>query len=241
MTTKMRKAIFPTTLLCIGLFYAIHPILSGIFEVLDPYIARTIFLPFDWLLFAFAFPMLFLFEEVSQYYYDIVFVLIFLGYIVYFMKVVRPKWDGTPKKLAIFSLILIPVIILVLSPLGITFQERRINSFQIGGWLYLQFTGNINDITKEAQDLVEYHSGKEYLYRQKSELPPTISQLGGWVKVDNENQIVYVGKGSMTGMSAEFGFMILVKDTQSPSSSYLEKNNILRVWKLAEGIYLFMQ
>jgi hypothetical protein len=177
----------------------------------------------------------------TQYVIDIIFAFIFTGYLLFVIRVAPTARAIHVKRLATTPLIVIPILWLVLLPLGSTFQDRRINSFPIGGWFRMYLTGHPDELKREAQELLASSIDKEYLYTYKSELPPVLSQLGGWAKVDHQNRLVLIGIGSMSGISAEFGYIIRPETLQASHSKYMSDHKIAREWELTEGIYLFMR
>jgi hypothetical protein len=233
------RTVVPIAFLLAGLFYLFQPIFSGSLEVLDASLAREITLPIDWLLFTLLFPIYLLFG--TFYVIDIIFAVIFTSYLVFVIRVASATRAIEVKRLVTAPLIAIFLLWLLLLPLGSTFQDRRINSFSIGGWIRMYLTGHPDELKREAQELLASSIDKEYLYTYKSELPPVLSRLGGWAKVDHENRLVLVGIGSMSGISAEFGYIIHPETLQTSHPGYLSDRKIAREWKLTEGIYLFMR
>jgi hypothetical protein len=234
------RTVIPIAFLLAGLFYLFQPVLSGSLEVLDASLARETTLPIDWLLFSLLLPVYLLLGTV-QYVIDIIFASIFAGYLLFAIRVVPVTEAIEVKRLAATPLVVILLLWLILLPLGPTFQDRRINSFPIGGWIRLHLTGHPDEIKREAQELLASSIDSEYLYSYKSELPPVLSELGGWAKIDHKNHLVLVGIGSMSGMSAEFGYLIHPESPQTSHPGYLSDHKIAREWQLTEGIYLVMR
>lgn len=240
------RVILPAIFIVYGLFYFFEPVLSAWFEVVNPSIAKTIFLPIHWVTFIISMPIYLISflavgeENIStiSYVTDFLFLLFFICYLIYYVVVIRKNWTIEQKKLALFPLFIFPIFWLALLPIGVTNIERHINSFPIGGWSRMMFAGGPKTIKEDGIKLLE--STKQE-YPEDEELPPSIKKLGYWVKVERDKQLLLVGIGRMFNMADEFGFIIQKENGKTPIPHYLEKSEFYRVWKIADGIYFFEQ
>lgn len=231
------KAYLPIIFLLYGLYYFLEPFLSGWFEVVNPSIARTIFLPLDWMSFAFvAFPLALIFGEIALHAPDFLFIFFFACYTAYYFWIGRHKNNVRQKYLALSPLIIFPLLFVVMLPLGFTAIDRRVGSFPIGGWSRLVFAGGPSRVHEEAIWLL---NNTEEQQPDRSKVPPALKRLGGWITIEHENDLVILRLGRTSGMADEFGFVFQETDTDEPGSDYLAEFNFLRFWKLADAVYFY--
>jgi hypothetical protein len=236
MKLKIKKAI-PFIFLLYGLFYFLEPVLSGYFEVFDPFIARAVFLPIRWItFFLFSLPLVLIWREFAVYAPDVVFLIFFLTYIFFFFKTLRTETTGFQKKIATSCLFVFPLLFIVMLPLGATSSDRHINSFALGGWSLLGIKGGAAEIREESIRLFN-STTKEDL--SGSELPSTLREIGGWAKLEHDNGVIVLDYSRMFNMADKFGFVFQVKPNERPYSRYVNGSYFHRYWKLADGVYLF--
>ncbi|HNT75941.1 MAG TPA: hypothetical protein PKH77_13080 [Anaerolineae bacterium] len=234
------RLLIPTIFLLMGLFYFLEPFLSGWFEIVDPFIYRTIFLPVDWIIFfGLGLPFFRLSEKLGPVAEDIAFGLIFILYLFYFFKVVRRRWaEEKCKKLALVPIIVCCLMWCVTLPLGGTYNARRFNAFRVGGWTRLICSGGA---TRVRTDALEFIQETTQATPPRSEWPSSLQRLGYGLKIEHDNRLVLVGLGRAIGMAAEFGFIIQDSSASPPIPHYLERDGENpQLWRLADGIYFFM-
>jgi hypothetical protein len=238
------KFVVPIAFIVYGLFYFFEPVVSAWLEVVSPSIAATTFLPIQWVTFLITLPIYFiasaiLGEENSfaiAYMADVLFLLVFLCYIAYFVRVITKKWSAEHKKVAVFPLIAFPIFWLALLPIGATKIERHVNAFSIGGWSRVMFAGGPKMVREGGIKLLE--SVKQGQPTDE-EIPPSIDKLGYWVQIEHDPKLVLVGAGQMFGMADAFGFIIPEENGRVPLPHYLEESEFYRIWKIADGVYFF--
>jgi hypothetical protein len=238
------KAILPVLFFVCGILYFFEPILSGWMEIVDPAIAAELLLPMKLIVFTISLPFYLLAFAVLgnenslivAYVIDILFLLAFLGYLVYFMGIIRKKWSPNQTRLALVPLVVLPMLWFALLPIGATKIERRINSFSIGGWTRMMFAGGSTIVRSDGIKLLESTNQEE---PGMDEWPSSIKNLGGWVVAEKDKQLLLIGIGRMFNMADEFGFIIPKEIGETPIPRYLEKSQFYRIWKIADGIYFF--
>jgi len=236
MKLKLKRSV-PILFLLYSSYYFLEPFLSGWFEIVDPSIARMVFLPLRWMSFVLVtLPIAMVFGDVAFYTPDILFATVLALYLVYYLRVGRYEINEKHKKLAYLPLIALSFVFIVMIPLGFTSRDRHVNSFPVGGWSRLMMAGGPSRVREEALQLL--NSTKEER-PDWSEIPPTLKRLGGWVGVEHENRLVIVGLGRMFNMADEFGFVFQEEDSGEPNPAYLERFDFQRFWKLAEGVYFY--
>jgi hypothetical protein len=143
------KALIPITFALIGLFYLFEPFLSAWFEVVNPFIARNVFLPMDWIIFTISFLAHSLPNDLEQWLPDILFGVATIFYLAFFTKITQTDWPNKQIRFAFLPLVVFPLIWLLMSPLGLSFfGEKRMNSYVIGGWSRMMFAGGPDIIKK---------------------------------------------------------------------------------------------
>lgn len=231
------KTHLPIIFLLYGLYYFLEPVLSGWFEIVNPSIARTIFLPLDWVSFAFvAFPLALVFGEIALYAPDFFFLILFGFYSAYYFRIGRHENGIRQKYLARSPLIVFPLLFVAMLPLGFTSIDRRVGSFPIGGWSRLVFAGGPSRVHEEALWLLNNTDEQQ---PDRSELPPALKSLGGWVTIEHENDLVILSLGRSSGTADEFVFVFQNIDEGKPNSTYLAKFDFQRFWKLFDAIYFY--
>ncbi|MDH5507773.1 MAG: hypothetical protein OEZ02_11195 [Anaerolineae bacterium] len=213
--------------LCLGLFYMLNPFLFSWFEIVNNHIARTLFLPINWILVVVFFPLVD--------YIDIMALIMFIGYILYFGVTIRPNGGEKDVKFARNSLVLLSLIWIIMSPMGITYMDRTMGGYPIGGWSRIILAGGPSEVRRDTSALINSEKQEgETIY----ELPDSLDGLGYWAKIEREKNIVYVGLGSMFNMADEFGYIIQAEDGPLVIPNYFD-DDWYRTWKIFDGIYLF--
>ena len=235
MMANIKKAI-PIIFLLYGLFYFFEPVLLGWFEILSPSISRAVLLPI----------------RLSTYYYfirpiaiqtgtfsiaDILFPIIFLSYIIYYIRFPRTEISGIQKKIAISPMVVFPILFIISIPLGITSDKRQTNSLMLGGKALLMTKGGSATIRDEALQLMN-SSEKEILVG--AELPPLLRELGEKAIIESDNKVILIGEHRMINFPYGFGFMFQAETDSEPYSQYGMEHAFSRYLKLADGVYLYV-
>lgn len=145
-----------------------------------------------------------------------------------------------PLKYKIY--VAVPLVILslmwgVLCLPGLTYTDRRVNSFKIGGWTRVVWAGGPSKVREEALELIDTSSDAE---PPESKWPASIRALGAIrVRVNKESRTLDVAIPTATPYSDQFGF--LIRDAESPVPKIAEGpyGGGHRIWQLADGIYLY--
>ncbi|HUH97308.1 MAG TPA: hypothetical protein VLZ89_08130 [Anaerolineales bacterium] len=223
----------PAVYILAGLFYLFEPFLSSWFEIVNPLIARFFFLPIDWTLFVVT---LLLPGDLGFYFPDIAFGLATLFYLAFFVKIIGADWADKEKRFAFAPLVIFPLIWVLMSPLGLSYNGlKRGNSLVVGGWSRMILAGGADQIRVDGYTLLR--SPNEY--PADGEIPPSIRELGSWVEIEQDNKILLVGVEGVVGMDDEFGYIIYDKDKSLPLACYLAASEYYRIWKFADGVYFF--
>jgi len=174
---QIGRFIFPLAIFLIGFWYFFEPFLSHWFEIVYPLIARSVFFPFDWIL-IFGVLTNFSFFPFDFWIPDLVFLIIFGMYLVFYLKVVRQKWLSVYAKFARMPSIIFPIIWVLLLPLGFTYFGRGINASVVGGWSRLMLAGGPSVVRTESMGRLESGSESSLSY---SDLPPALQKWDiGW-------------------------------------------------------------
>lgn len=230
-------ALFLFIFFACGLIYFFEPFLSSWFEIVNPSIARNIFLPIDWtLIIVILLPLSFLPYNIATFLPDIFFGLMFFIYVVYYLKVIRQTQTEIYKKIAITPLIIFPLFFIIMSPVGHTFFERGINAYEIGGQSRLMLAGGSTVVRKEGLELLKSTTDTSI---EQSALPSSLKKLGYWAVLEHENKLVIIGAGRLFNMADQFGFIIQEHSDPKPSPKYAENYDYFKLWELSDGIYLF--
>ncbi|MCP4143595.1 MAG: hypothetical protein GY755_25465 [Chloroflexi bacterium] len=230
------KAFIPSAYFLFGLFYFFEPFLSSLFEIINPFIARNLFLPIDWMVFVITLP----FNAILGFYFpDTVFIIITISYLAFFFsKPIQTGWADKQKRLAFSPLVIFPLIFLIMSPLGLFYYgQKRVNSNVVGGWTRLILAGGVDVIRADSSELLK--SSNEY--PADEEILASIEKLGYWTKIEQDKKILLVGVGRLFNMADEFGYIIQDDNKPLQLPDYLERSEFYRIWKFSEGIYFFEQ
>ncbi|MDY7041454.1 MAG: hypothetical protein SVX38_11380 [Chloroflexota bacterium] len=134
-------------------------------------------------------------------------------------------------------LVLLPLMWGVVYPPGVTYSDRRVSSFKMGGWTRVMWAGGPSKMRREALELIDTSSGTS---SPEPEWPASIKALGAiHVRVDREARIVDVAIPPSTPYSDQFGFLIQDVDTPTPTVVGGSEGDEYRIWQLADGIYLY--
>jgi hypothetical protein len=227
------KAVVPIVYSLAGLFYLFEPFLSAWFEIVNPFIARNFFLTIDWMIFVITLPLP---SDLQFYFPDIFFGFLTLLYLVFFVVIAHSDWTDIQKRYTFAPLMVLPLIWALMSPLGLSYYGKRVNSYVVGGWSRMMLAGGPTTLRNDSVYLLENAIASEPDWQ---ELPSSIKRLNGWVEVEFEKQLVLVGTGRMFNMANEFGFIIQKEKATFAIPNYLESSDSFRIWKLADGVYLF--
>ncbi len=231
------QLLIPITALLMGMLYFVEPFLSSWFEIVDPVVCRTVFMPIDWAIFAIKLPILRLSENWGVFIFDVAPELIFLLFLFYLFKVIRKQWTGKQRRPALIFIGACCLLCGAMLSLGWTSTARRVNTFRIGGWTRLMWSGGASHVRTEALEFMRETTQAD---PPKSDWPLSLQKLGYWMRIEHDNQLMLVGLGRVIGMAEEFGFVIQDPNMPTPQPHYLESDEYLRLWKLADGIYFFM-
>lgn len=163
----------------------------------------------------------------------------FVSHCVYFAITLRRKWSLKYRVLVTIPLVILPLTWRVMYPPGITTTDRRISSFAIGGWMRVMWAGGPSKVRNDALNLVDATS---YSVPPKSEWPASIRALGAtYVEVHKGSRTanVYIPRQNVF-FADQFGF--LIRDAGAPApdvNHYADAINGYRLWKLADGVYLY--
>lgn len=224
--------------LLVGLFYFLEPFLSGWVEIVDPIIARNIFVPIDWIILMVTLPLYQLSSQLALVTPDIVFGLMFLLYVFYYLRVICNQKRENLKRLTIVPIIVCCLLWGIMLPLGWTCTSRRINAFRVGGWTRVMWSGGPSRVRTEALEFMQATTQAAPL---KSEWPLSLQRLGYWLRIEHDNQLVLVGIGRVIGMADEFGFVLQDPEAPPPQSHYFRLDPPPRLSRLADGVYFFQQ
>lgn len=244
MKSKITSAI-PVIFLAFGLLYFLEPVLSAWLEIVNPVIARTVFLPLDWISFILTLPLAMTVASIipgdTGYFHaansrDYLFLVVFLFYLTYYVRVVRFEPADTQKRFAATPLIIFPLLFVLMIPLGFTTVDRRVNSYPVGGKSLLMMAGGATTVRDEAIQLMNSSTAKEPSW---SELPPALQKIRGFVVIEHDRKTVVLGLGRAYSLADEFGFIFQTDNDAKPNSLYLERFDFHRYWKLADGVYFY--
>jgi len=134
-------------------------------------------------------------------------------------------------------LVILPLMWGVLRLPGLTYTNRRISSFKIGGWTRMMWAGGPSKVRGDALELIDASSDEA---PPESEWPASIRALGAIrIEVDRKSRALDVAIPPATPYSDQFGF--LIQDVESPVPRIVDGplGGGHRIWKLADGIYLY--
>jgi len=138
---------------------------------------------------------------------------------------------------------IIPIVMLMcisylLYPTGVTRTHRRIDSFQLGAQTRVMWAGGPSKIREDAFTLL---TTAPEASPPPSEWPDSINALGAsYVEINKKERVIQVQIPRRHAFYADqFGYLILDKNAiGSPSMDLLEQYGN-RIWKIADGIYLY--
>lgn len=140
---------------------------------------------------------------------------------------------------------LIPLVLLaainhVLYPAGLTFTDRRVDSFQLGARYRVIWAGGASKVRQEALALL---AATSEVHPTRSEWPDSIRALcASGVKVDKKAQLVDVEipRRRFFVWGDQFGYLITEANAEEPV--IVDEPPVVyghRLWKIADGIYLY--
>ncbi|MBX3038834.1 MAG: hypothetical protein KF758_18130 [Anaerolineales bacterium] len=237
------KDIMPIIFLIYGLLYFLEPVASAWFEIVNPFIARNVFLPLKWIMFLptllFAIPLMLLggFESsLVKYANDILFLSIFFAYLLFYFKIDHSLLPRNKKTILNLPLFILPLLFILLIPLGFTSGDRRVATFPLGGRFLLWTSGGSSLLRSDAINMMNATQNEEPL---ESEIPDSIKKINAWVGIEHHNRLVVLYLGRMFNMADGFGFLFLEENTNEPNSDYVNGFDFQRLWKLDEGVYFY--
>jgi hypothetical protein len=134
--------------------------------------------------------------------------------------------------------VILPLLCGVIYPIGTIPTDGRISSYAIGGQMRVMWAGGASQVRNEALDFIDTttHSNPP-----SSEWPVSIRALGAvFVKVDKNSRTVNVCLPRVDVFANQFGFLIRDAGASIPDiNRYVGKIDGYRLWKLADGIYLY--
>lgn len=221
---------FQLCFLVIWLCYLFYPMLSSILEIAWIQLARSLtFL--DWTAFILFYP------TNSEFGIDYVvigliglYVLCFLVYCILHHKV----WPRSLQKQRLILIVVLPLLWLMVLPVGSTYYVRLRNSYELGGYLYLAYAGGAEQVRKDASALL--YSDIEGKVRQ-ADIPDTLARFYSPVVVDQEQELVRVYLGSRCGMCGSWQYLIFDDRGGTWMPDFINPSDA-STYRLSEGIYL---
>ena len=154
---------------------------------------------------------------------------------MYFIFVLTRKWPYGLKILSGAPLIILLALWLFSYDADTTWTDKRVSAFPIGGQLRVAWAGGANRVREDGLKLLDYSQDATL---PRAELPISIRRLGATsVQVHKNEGIVKVFTLRRLSLDDEFGFFIQDVSAQAPES--VDETGGHRIWKLAEGIYLY--
>ncbi len=229
MKAKKRRVLIPVAFLLIGLFYTLEPFLSGWLEIVDPWVTQNFIFPVNLIIFGLS-------PNYWEWFPDIVFGSLLFIYLIYSLLAYRHNWTKTQKRFILAPFAIVIFTWLITAPLGVTFWNKRVNSFPVGAWSRMMLAGGPDIIQKDGLSLLAISSSANLA---KDKIPPSILKLGSWTEIEDEDHLLLVGIPPMNHMAGQFGYIICLENGQTPIPHRLARSGNYRIRKLSNGIYFF--
>jgi len=190
----MKKNRILITIICIygvtGIFYLFFPVLSPIFEILDPQFIGHLFYNVDNLIFGLS--------PLVDYFPELLFFGISAIYLVICFQNNRKAY--TSKRLlrnAYYLPVFFLIIWLALTPLGYTFWgEKRVNSYFVGGWIRMTLSGGPEKLIKDSKGFIQSASETP----ENFIVPLSLKGLGRPIGIDPNMSMAIFVIGSAWGI-----------------------------------------
>lgn len=211
------RYIWPAVVLVLGIGFVLNPYIDGASEIFCPTISQGLWLALSvWQLIA---------------------LMAFIADCACFILAFFHRWSSFAKAVTATPLVLLPVLWMLVYPPGITWTDRRISAFPIGGRMRVMWAGGPSKVREEA---LAFLATSQDSTPPESEWPASIRALGaGYVKIDQSTRVVQVNIPRRNVFADQFSFLIQSTDAPAPRANDKSGGHGHRIWELAEGIYLY--
>lgn len=198
---------------CIGIGYLLFPYFDGWSEICCPRLSR-------------------IWQDVFLLWGREWILVFFMVQMIYICVAFFKKWPLKIRGLIVLLAVVYLSVWWVSYPVNTTGTDRRIDAFSLGGWTRLILAGGPVRVQQEALDFLDAASSPT---PPISECPSSLQALGiSSVQIDKVLGTMKAYIHSRGTYSDQFGYII--QATNAPVPQIFREH---RIWKLANGIYLF--